>query len=145
MDTGSGKTMIAVARIKAELEICSADKVRDTAKANFSPLILLMHLPQIVWFLAPTVTLVSQQHHVLKENLPAYQTRSLSGGDGVDHWSEQSIWDEVLFNIRIVASTYKVVTNDYPSLITRLTDELGSLRCPRAWFCSDEPIGAASL
>lgn len=145
MDTGSGKTMIAVARIKAELEICSADKVRDTAKTDSSPIFLLMHLLQIAWFLAPTVTLVSQQHQVLAENLPAYQTRSLTGADGVDHWSEQSIWDEVLSNIRIVASTHKVVANDCPFLQTRLTDELGSLRCPRAWFCSNEPIGAAGL
>lgn len=29
MDTGSGKTMIAVARIKAELEICPVNKVRE--------------------------------------------------------------------------------------------------------------------
>ena len=34
MDTGSGKTMIAVARIKAELELCSVDKVRDDARAE---------------------------------------------------------------------------------------------------------------
>jgi hypothetical protein len=70
-----------------------------------------MHSLQIVWFLAPTVTLVSQQHHVLAENLPAYQTRSLSGADGVDHWGDQSIWDDVLSNIRIVASTHKVAAH----------------------------------
>lgn len=118
MDTGSGKTMIAVARIKAELEICPPDKVRDAAKAEFDPVILLTHLLQIVWFLAPTVTLVSQQYHVLAENLPAYQTRSLHGADGVDHWSEKSIWDDVLSNIRIVASTHQVVANVPPLLKT---------------------------
>jgi hypothetical protein len=32
MDTGSGKTMIAVARIKAALEMCPGSKVRDRVK-----------------------------------------------------------------------------------------------------------------
>lgn len=109
MDTGSGKTMIAVARIKAELETCPADKVKDGTKAELSLTMLLMQPLQIVWFLAPTVTLVSQQHCVLAENLPAYQTRALYGADGVDRWSTKSIWDEVLFNIRIVVSTHQVI------------------------------------
>lgn len=81
---------------------------RDDLKAELISVILLMHLLQLVWFLAPTVPLVSQQRHVLAENLPAYQTRSLCGADGVDHWSTKSIWDEVLSNIRIVVSTHKV-------------------------------------
>ena len=109
MDTGSGKTMIAVARIKAELEICPVDKVREDTRAKLSLATLLMYLVQIVWFLAPTVTLVSQQHRVLAESLPAFQTRPLSGADGVDHWSTKSIWDEVLSNIRIVVSTHQVL------------------------------------
>lgn len=40
MDTGSGKTMIAVARIKAELEICPANKVREELGACLDPAIL---------------------------------------------------------------------------------------------------------
>ena len=104
-----------------------------------------MHLLQIVWFLAPTVPLVSQQHHVLAENLPAYQTRSLSGADGVDHWGTKSIWDEVLSNIRIVVSTHQVVITSPLSLKPRLIDEIGFVRCPRAWICTDKPIGIADL
>ncbi|KAI9675092.1 MAG: Dicer-like protein 2 [Caeruleum heppii] len=89
MDTGSGKTHIAVLRIATELERCPADK--------------------LVWFLAPSVVLCQQQHRVLRDYLPAYQSLLLVGDDGVDHWSEQSIWDAVLRNVRIVVSTPKVL------------------------------------
>lgn len=147
MDTGSGKTMIAVARIKAELEICPVDKVRQDTRAKLSLTTLLMYLLQIVWFLAPTVTLVSQQHRVLAESLPAFQTRPLSGADGVDHWSTKLIWDEVLSNIRIVVSTHQVLPQRNLGwlLKPRLTDDSGSLGCSRAWICSDESIGFASF
>lgn len=69
---------------------------------------LLIRVRQIAWFLVPTVALAAQQHAVLSENIPAFQARLLSGADGVDRWSEQSIWDEVLENIRIVVSTHQV-------------------------------------
>ena len=63
---------------------------------------------EFVWFLAPTVALASQQHDVIATQLPAFPTRFLSGADGVDHWSEQQIWDDVLAGIRIVVSTHQV-------------------------------------
>ncbi len=63
---------------------------------------------QLVWFLAPTVALANQQHDVISTQLPAFQTRFLSGADGVDRWSEQQIWDEVLAGIKIVVSTHQV-------------------------------------
>lgn len=63
----------------------------------------------MVWFLAPTVALATQQHTFISDQLPAFQTRLLSGGDDVDHWSDQSIWDSVLLNIRIVVSTPQVL------------------------------------
>lgn len=85
-----------------------------------------MHAIQIVWFLGPTVTLVQQQHQVIAEFLPSYQTRSLFGADGVDHWSDRQTWNDVLFNIRIVASTHRVVVNQLPSFLTFLTNTLGS-------------------
>ncbi|KAH3946055.1 Dicer-like protein 2 [Parastagonospora nodorum] len=89
MDTGSGKTHIAIDRTRAELEICRPDK--------------------IVWFLAPTVTLCEQQFAVFKSNLPGYGIQLLSGKDNLDHWTDQGVWDDVLLNIRIVLSTHQVL------------------------------------
>ncbi|KAH1434448.1 Dicer-like protein 2 [Aspergillus fumigatus] len=91
MDTGSGKTHIAVLRIKAELDICSPDKV--------------------VWFLAPTVALCIQQHEVIASNLPAVRTRTLTGLDKVELWTDQSIWDAVLNGFRVIVSTHAVLAD----------------------------------
>ncbi|RHZ55743.1 putative RNA helicase/RNAse III [Aspergillus thermomutatus] len=91
MDTGSGKTHIAVLRIKAELDICPSDK--------------------LVWFLAPTVALCIQQHEVIASNLPAVRTRTLTGLDKVELWTEQSIWDAVLDGYRVVVSTHAVLAD----------------------------------
>ncbi|KAH7392744.1 hypothetical protein BKA66DRAFT_568064 [Pyrenochaeta sp. MPI-SDFR-AT-0127] len=89
MDTGSGKTHIAIDRTRVELETCQPDK--------------------IVWFLAPTVTLCEQQYAVFKSYLPGHGTQLLSGKDEIDHWTEQSVWDAVLHNVRIVLSTHQVL------------------------------------
>ncbi|RMY74848.1 hypothetical protein D0863_02962 [Hortaea werneckii] len=90
MDTGSGKTHIAVARILAELE------KSDSAK--------------IVWFICPSVALSHQQYNFVREHLPsAYQVISLMGSDGVDKWTDQRLWDAVLTNVRVVVGTPAVL------------------------------------
>ncbi|CZR51076.1 related to Dicer-like protein 2 [Phialocephala subalpina] len=91
MGTGSGKTQIAVLRISAELEICQAS--------------------QIIWFLAPTVSLCEQQYNVLSLHLPSVGIRLLLGRDNVDRWSSQHIWDTALSGARIVVSTYAVLAD----------------------------------
>ncbi|KAI1132220.1 RNase3 domain-containing protein [Nemania abortiva] len=88
MDTGSGKTQVAVLRIQAELEKCS-DK--------------------IIWFLAPTVALCEQQFRVIKSQIGAAQIKLLSGADNVDAWSDTRIWDDYLKDVRIVVSTYQIL------------------------------------
>lgn len=70
---------------------------------------LLGFVVQLVWFLAPNVALAEQQHDVLSKYLPSSPSRLLIGADGVERWSDQNIWDEVLHNIRIVVSTHQVV------------------------------------
>ncbi|KAF3402139.1 Dicer-like protein 2 [Talaromyces pinophilus] len=89
METGSGKTQIAVLRIQEELSRCSPEK--------------------LIWFLTPTVALAEQQYAVISKQLPLYQSRLLLGSDNVDHWSTQHIWDKILLNIRIVVSTPQVL------------------------------------
>lgn len=91
MDTGSGKSLIAVLRIQDELDRCGSD--------------------QLVFVLVPTVALACQWYEVIKDQLPAVreQTRFLSGADGVERWRDQWIWDEVLKDIRVVVCTYQIL------------------------------------
>ena len=67
------------------------------------------HSDKLVWFLAPTVALCHQHSKSIKTNLPAYQTRLLTSEDGVDRWTDQTLWDGVLKDIQIVVSTYGVL------------------------------------
>lgn len=65
----------------------------------------------MVWFLAPTVALCLQQHDVIVSQIPSVKTRALTGLDNVDRWTDQSIWDAALRNIRIVVSTHAVLAD----------------------------------
>ncbi|KAJ5772613.1 hypothetical protein N7520_003142 [Penicillium odoratum] len=91
MDTGSGKTQIAVLRIKAELENGASEK--------------------LVWFLAPTVALCIQQHDVIASQLSSVKIRTLTGLDNVDRWTEQATWNKVLRDVRVVVSTHAVLAD----------------------------------
>jgi ERCC4-related helicase len=64
---------------------------------------------ELVWFLAPTVSLCSQQYEYIESQLSAVQVKFLSGADGVERWTEQSLWDGVLRNVRVVVSTYQIL------------------------------------
>ncbi|KAK5629446.1 hypothetical protein RRF57_005161 [Xylaria bambusicola] len=90
MDTGSGKTQVAVLRIQAELEKCS-DK--------------------IIWFLAPTVALCEQQFKVIGSQIGASPIKMLSGADNIDTWSDKRIWSDYLRNVRVVVSTYQILSD----------------------------------
>jgi ERCC4-related helicase len=99
MDTGSGKTQVAVLRIQFELE-CSPDK--------------------IVWFLVPTVALCEQQSKVLRAQIPSAMIKVLSGSDGIDTWTSASLWDAFLKNADIVVSTYQVLQDALQHMFVRL-------------------------
>jgi ERCC4-related helicase len=75
-----------------------------------------------VWFLAPTVTLCEQQSEVFRHNLPSYNVLVLSGQDDVDHWTEQSTWDTVLENVRIVLSTHQVLYDAFAHAFVKMED-----------------------
>ncbi|KAK3293477.1 uncharacterized protein B0H64DRAFT_444730 [Chaetomium fimeti] len=88
MDTGSGKTQVAILRIKIEME--QSDK--------------------IAWFLAPTVSLAEQQFEAIRAQIPGVQSKLILGSDSVDAWSTMpGVWDAVLLNTRIVVSTYQIL------------------------------------
>ncbi|KAM3074333.1 Dicer-like protein 2 [Clarireedia jacksonii] len=89
MDTGSGKTHVAVLRIQAELNRMDSDK--------------------LIWLLAPTKLLCAQHFEYLTLHIPSVVVRYLSGDDGVDRWTEQRQWDAILNDVKIVVSTYQIL------------------------------------
>lgn len=101
MDTGSGKTQVAVLRIQAEL-----------AKSRPG---------RIIWFLATTVALCTQQFGVLNSQIPGVQIKMLSGSDNVDTWSDVSTWDRFLKNVSIVVSTHQVLLDALSHKFVRMS------------------------
>lgn len=83
MDTGSGKTHIAVLRLKIEAE-------REPRKVS--------------WFLAPTVALCQQQYSVIHDVVPV-SVGLISGSLQPDQWKDASLWQRVIETHGIVVST----------------------------------------
>ncbi|KAI0011677.1 hypothetical protein F4779DRAFT_571644 [Xylariaceae sp. FL0662B] len=117
MDTGSGKTQVAVLRTQVELERSPSDK--------------------IVWFLTPTVVLAEQQFRVLRSQIPAVQIKLLIGADNVHTWTETRIWDDYLRNVRIMVSTYQVLLDAITHAFVRF-DRLSLLVIDEAHNCSGQ-------
>ncbi|ROW12958.1 hypothetical protein VPNG_04661 [Cytospora leucostoma] len=88
MDTGSGKTQVAILRIEAELEKMASD--------------------QVIWFLAPTKPLCAQQFGVIKTQIPSVQIKMITGANNVDNWSK-STWEGALINVNVVVSPHQVL------------------------------------
>jgi hypothetical protein len=59
-----------------------------------------MLIVQFIWFLAPTVALCSQQFDYITSQITAVPVKFLSGADEVDRWTEQSLWDALLQNVK---------------------------------------------
>ena len=91
MDTGSGKTHIAILRMMAELDRCPPDK--------------------LIWFLTPSVALCEQQFRTIKTQMPAVRCKMLTGADGVEYWSEKRIWNTVLNGVQIMTSTPAILAD----------------------------------
>ncbi|KAF2219956.1 hypothetical protein BDZ85DRAFT_267874 [Elsinoe ampelina] len=91
MPTGSGKTLVAVARIRHELEQSAAGDDR------------------LIWFLANSVELCLQHYEILQQQLPAYRIIPLLGSDNTDKWSEQRLWSATLKGVHIVVGTPDVL------------------------------------
>lgn len=91
MDTGSGKTQVAILRMQKELEKAKPGK--------------------IIWFLTPTVALCIQQHEVISTQIPGVLTKALSGSKQPETWSTPEIWNAYLENVSIVVSTSQVLSD----------------------------------
>lgn len=86
-DTGSGKTLIAILRMRYEIE-------RGSQKVS--------------WFLAPTVALCNQQHSVIKDNMQV-PVGLIHGALEPKQWTDITLWKRVLENNRVVVSTPQVL------------------------------------
>ncbi|KAJ3576371.1 hypothetical protein NP233_g468 [Leucocoprinus birnbaumii] len=86
MDTGSGKTHIAVLRLKYEVE-------REPSK--------------VAWFFAPTVALCEQQKAVIQTYLPV-SVGLVSGALEPDQWKSAAVWQKVLRTHSVIVSTPQV-------------------------------------
>ncbi|TFK52682.1 P-loop containing nucleoside triphosphate hydrolase protein [Heliocybe sulcata] len=87
LDTGSGKTHIAILRLKLEAD-------REPAK--------------ISWFIAPTVALCEQQRDVIDKGLPV-PVGFISGSLEPDQWKDPALWRNVLDTHRVMVSTPQVL------------------------------------
>ncbi|KAH9948839.1 P-loop containing nucleoside triphosphate hydrolase protein [Amylocystis lapponica] len=87
LDTGSGKTHIAVLRMKLEAE-------HETKKVS--------------WFLAPTVALVEQQRRVIADNIPV-SVGMISGSSEPNQWKDKKLWRRILASHRIMVTTPQVL------------------------------------
>ncbi|KAG5946219.1 hypothetical protein E4U59_004274 [Claviceps monticola] len=123
MDTGSGKTHVAVLRIKAELQSCDPKK--------------------IIWFLAPTVALCSQQYEVIKLQIPVVSMKLLTGQENVETWSA-NIWDIILRDVRIVVSTYQVLLDALCHSFVKM-ERLALIVFDEAHNCSGKHPGSKAM
>ncbi|KAI0693288.1 P-loop containing nucleoside triphosphate hydrolase protein, partial [Cerioporus squamosus] len=87
LDTGSGKTHIAVLRMKHEAE-------QEPRKVS--------------WFIAPTVALVEQQCEVIKSAIPV-PVGLVSGSSEPNQWKDASLWRRILSSHRIMVTTPQVL------------------------------------
>lgn len=61
--------------------------------------------------MAPTVALCTQQYELLVSEIPSVKVQLLTGQDNVDRWTQQSEWDAVLRDVRVVVSTYAILAD----------------------------------
>ncbi|KAJ4144630.1 hypothetical protein LMH87_003505 [Akanthomyces muscarius] len=113
MDTGSGKTQIAILRIRAQLESSSDQK--------------------LIWFLAPTVLLCAQQFEAIKLEIPSVSIRLVVGSDNVHTWGA-STWKSLLDGTQAVVSTYQVLLDALDHAFVKL-DRLSLLIFDEAHNC----------
>ncbi|KAF8267333.1 hypothetical protein EI94DRAFT_1786492 [Lactarius quietus] len=83
LDTGAGKTLIAILRLKHEAE---------------------RELRKISWFLVPTVALAQQQQRVIEKGVTV-TVGLISGANEPDQWKDPALWRRVLNDYRIIVST----------------------------------------
>ncbi|KAI0260638.1 hypothetical protein BC834DRAFT_831469 [Gloeopeniophorella convolvens] len=116
LDTGAGKTHIAVLRMKLEAE-------RESTKVS--------------WFIAPTVALANQQRHVIAGHLPV-SVGLISGANEPDQWRDKALWRRVLDTHHVVISTHDVLLNALRHGYIKLGRDIGLLVFDEAHHAADK-------
>ncbi|EME40959.1 hypothetical protein DOTSEDRAFT_56023 [Dothistroma septosporum NZE10] len=94
LDTGSGKTLIAVLLLRSVID----DELEKRAAG---------HAPKISFFLVASVTLVYQQFSVLDCNLD-HKVIRLCGADNVDRWTAAH-WTQIFHENKVVVCTADIL------------------------------------
>jgi endoribonuclease Dicer len=94
LDTGSGKTLIAVLLIRWMI-----DQELESRVAG--------HEPKITFFLVASVTLVFQQYAVLERNLD-HKIAHIYGAMNMDTWSK-AVWDQHFAQNRVIVCTADIL------------------------------------
>lgn len=62
--------------------------------------------------MTPNKALSEQQYHIIRQNLPAYYIRALTGADNVDKkWTTQELWTAFLTGVHVVVGTPAVLAD----------------------------------
>jgi len=105
LDTGSGKTLIAVLLLKWMID-------QELERR------MIGEQPKISFFLVASVTLVFQHFAVLEQNMD-HKVAKVCGADGVDNWNKAK-WDRLLSeNMAIVATAdilYKCLARSFTNM-----------------------------
>ncbi|KAJ7707656.1 hypothetical protein B0H17DRAFT_972362 [Mycena rosella] len=116
LDTGSGKTHIAVLRMKIEAE-------REPNK--------------ISWFVAPTVALCEQQRLVIETALPV-SVGLISGSVAPEQWKDAALWRSVLTTHRIMVTTPQVLLDALRHGYVNMGKDIGLLIFDEAHHAVDK-------
>ncbi|KAI5116185.1 hypothetical protein M0805_002010 [Coniferiporia weirii] len=116
MDTGSGKTHVAILRMKIEAE-------RESRK--------------ISWFIAPTVSLCEQQRDVIRTSL-ALPVGFISGALEPNQWTDPTLWEKILSTHRIIVSTPQVLLDALRHGYINLGRDIGLLVFDEAHHAQDK-------
>lgn len=106
LDTGAGKTHIAVLRMKTEVLEREPKKVNITSLSQIS--VDLTSKKKLSWFVAPTVALVEQQKDVISTYIPV-SVGMVSGASEPDQWKDRMLWRRIIDTHRIMVTTPQVL------------------------------------
>lgn len=98
----------AILRIEAELERMASDQAGPPPLCSSGRQEPQLTCKQVVWFLAPTVSLCDQQSKVVKDQVPWVQSKLVTGANNVDSWSAVT-WEKALTNVKIIITTHQVL------------------------------------